>query len=295
MAGMIMTAPAFFRRAFFILTAVGVATAFAQGGPGAPMQTGGYVQIGKPDQAEGAKILADFREMGFFGYFTFDLRVLPRRGEERTFQGRLWAGRNEQGNIYRVIVGEGTAAERRLLIQNGTQPAIWSWSPGKAVEKVGVEAFFKPMLDGTELTPFELQMPFLYWSSFLYEGVNRVRGRPAYTFLMRTPGDIALKYPELAAVRIQLDSQFKALVQSEWLGRDRKPIKSMTLLDLKKVGDAWIVKSIDFRNEQTRDKTRFAITGAAPGVSFLPRIFEPAELPSAIAAPSAESITEVQP
>ena len=45
-------------------------------------------------------------------------------------------------------------------------------------------------------------------------------------------------------------------------------LKTLSILDLKKIGDQWIVKSVDFRDETTRNKTRFAVTAAALNQNF---------------------------
>lgn len=252
-----------------------------------------YVQLGKPDQAEGAKILAQFHQFGIVGdyYLGFELRVLPRRGAERVERGQLWGSRNSRGPISRVSLfmpaANGVPAEQRLLVQNGPQPAVWSWrsaEPGR-VDMLGADALFAPLAQ-TDLTAFDLQMPFLYWTDFTYEGVVRLRDRPAHAFLMRPPAAISAADPALTGVRIWLDTQFNALVQAEYLGADGKPLKSITVLDLKKIGDQWIVKSIDVRNDATRNKTRFVVTAAALNLNFLDGLFDPAGLTASIQPPA---------
>ena len=67
----------------------------------------------------------------------------------------------------------------------------------------------------------------------------------------------------LTGVRMLVDTQFQALVQAELLGLKGSVVKTISILDLKKVGEQWIPKSIDFRNHLTRGKTRFTVTAAA--------------------------------
>lgn len=257
-----------------------------------------YVQLGKPDQAEGRKILEDFRLKGIAGdyYLEFTLRVLPRRGDERLVPGRMWGGRNDQGPVSRVILQPGViGTERRLLVQNGPKSAVWAWSGAEAqVSPLGSAALFMP-LAGTDLTAFDLQMPFIYWNDFVFEGVAPVRGRPAHVFLLYPPADIATQRPELAGVRVYLDTQFGALVQARQIGEGDRILKTITVLDLKKVDDQWIVKTIDVRDEKTRNKTQFAITGAALGLDFSGGLFEPAALPDTITPPAASRVRQIGP
>ena len=261
-----------------------------------------YVQFGQPDQAEGRKVIEAFRQQGIAGdyFLEFDLRVLPRRGESRVVSGgRLWGARNATGPISRVELPalEGAGA-RRLLVQNGKTSAVWIASPApiRSVVPGALDpaALFAPLV-GTDLTAFDLQMPFLYWDDFVFEGVAPVRGRPAHVFLMYPPDDIVARKPELTAVRVFLDTQFGALVQAQQMGAEERVLKSITVLDLKKVDDQWMVKTIDLRDETTRNKTQFIVTGAALGLDFAGGLFDPNTLGNAITPPPAERIHHLAP
>ena len=79
-------------------------------------------------------------------------------------------------------------------------PQIWRWTQGSGnpAEPPGIKALFEPV-SGTNLTAFDLQMPFLYWPDFIYEGLARMHGRPAHQFLFYPPADVAAQYPTFAA------------------------------------------------------------------------------------------------
>jgi hypothetical protein len=289
--------PASFRRAFFILALAAVcAPAGLLAQPGyrpAP----NYAQPAKPDQAEGRRILEEFRDTGIAGdyFLQFQLRVMPRRGDERLYAGQLWVGRGQQGAISRVSLTV-DGVERRLLLQDGVQPAVWSWQAGPhaQVAMLDITALFSPLAD-TDFTPFDLERPYLYWTDFVYEGLTRISGRPAYQFLLYPPADFAAKYPALTGVRLYLDSQFKQPMQTEQIGAAGQPLKSMAVQELKKVGDQWIPKTIDLRNEITRDKTRFQVTGAALGQTLPAEIFAPAALAEVAPPPVPASVTKINP
>ena len=255
-----------------------------------------YVQFSAPDQAEGRKVLENFRQLGLSGdyYLEFNLRVLPRRGDTRVVEGgRLWGSRNDLGPISRVelpLVNDAPA--RRLLVQNGPQGAVWSSdATGGYVSSPGLKpaALFEP-LAGTGLSAFDLQMPYLYWNDFVFEGLAPVRGRPSHVFLLYPPDDIAALRPDLAGVRVYLDTQFGALVQSQLIGADERVLKTLSVLDLKKIDDQCMVKTIDLRDEVTRDKTQFVITGAALGLDFSAVLFEADSLAAPVTPPPAERV-----
>lgn len=243
----------------------------------APVYPGGS----RPDQATGAQALAEFRRAGLAGdsWLAFELRVMPRQGAERRLGGRLFGGRRGDGTWTRLHVPF-AGGEARWLIRSGANPAAWALETGEAaptVRPLGPAEAFTP-LAGTDVTLFDLQMPFLHWDDFVYEGLARVRGRPAHRLLLYPPADLRAARPELSAVRVFLDTQFQALVQAEQLGAKGEVMRTLTVLDLKRTADQWIVKSIDVRDHRTRDKTRFTVTAAALGQSWPAATFAPAQL-----------------
>jgi hypothetical protein len=202
----------------------------------------------------------------------------------------MWGSRNDQGAVSRVVLKDETGGERRLLVQNGPQPAIWSWQTGAAAaQRLGLAEQFLPLAE-TDLTPFDLQMPFLFWSDFTFEGMARLRGRPAHRFLFLPPPDVAAAHPALTGVRVSLDTQFHALVDTELIGEGGRVLKTVSLLEVKKVQEQWMVKTIDLRDETTRNKTRFSVTGAALGLEFTPALFDPAALADDVQPPAAGQI-----
>ena len=107
--------PAVIWRAFFVGVLLGAAGLRAAPTTGATQPPTDYVQFSRPDQEEGRRVLARFRQAGIAGqyYFEFDLRVMPRRGEERVFHGRLWGGRNAEGAVMRVAMADATGRGER--------------------------------------------------------------------------------------------------------------------------------------------------------------------------------------
>jgi hypothetical protein len=81
-------------------------------------------------------------------------------------------------------------------------------------------------------------------------------------------------------VRVLIDTQFQAMVQAEMLGAKNVVEKTISLLDLKKVGEQWIVKSIDIRDSRSRDKTRFIVTAAALDLGWPAQTFDSGNLAS---------------
>ena len=288
-------------RAFFLVAVVGMGCR-AFGAVSRPTAPPPLLQTSKLDPEEGRAALEQMRRLGIAGdyFFEFQLRVMPRRGQEALIRGRLWGSRNAVGAITRVSLqlpaeADRPAKERRLLIQNGQRSAVWRWEEGGDVAMLGVSSLFEPLVPGADLTAFDLQMPFLFWEEFSYEGVARFRGRPAHVLVLRPPAEFAAKYPTLSGVRVHLDTQFNALVQTELLTTGGAVMKTLSVIDLKKIEEQWIVKTIDVRDENTRNKTRFSVVAAALGLDFSKVVFEPGQLGAPVEPPRAAQLVRIDP
>jgi hypothetical protein len=234
-----------------------------------------------PDRASADAILEHFRQSIWAEpvYAEFDLRQLPRRGDEKDFHGRFWASRNERGPVTRIELDVGKGGmTRHLLIQGGADGGLWS-SDGPGPGAPADDLLLTPLVPGVEMTPFDLlPMPYLYWLDYDLTSIERIRGRAAYVFVFTPSADFANKFLTVKSMRAYLDTQYDALVQSEAIGPAGKVAKTLSLLELRKVGDRWIPKDVEVRNEATRDKTRLSLTSVAVGLPFDPATFDPAQL-----------------
>lgn len=264
-------------RALFLTAFAGAATAVSLSGQDAGSRPAPRYLQETRDEAEGARALAQFRRAGLAGdyWLEFELRTMPRRGAERSERGQLYGTQRAEGPWSRLVLpgAGGVATEQRWLFGAG-RPEAWQWTADSAPRPLGPGESFAAIA-GTDITLFDLQMPFLQWSDSVYEGLAKVRGRPAHTFLLYAPAELRALRPELAAVRVSLDGQFQALVQAELLDAAGKVLKTIAVLEVKKLGDQWIVKSVDVRSPRTRDKTRFTVAAAAldqrwPAAAFAP-------------------------
>ena len=227
-------------------------------------------------------------------YAEFELRQMPRRGAESVFRGRFWGGRSEKGPVTRLELDVGKGGfTHRFLLQGGADGGIWT-SDGGAPGAPGEDAVLAPLAPGCEMTPFDiLPMPYLYWLDADVASVQRIRGRPAYAFVFTPSADFSARHPAVKSVRAYLDTQYDALVQSEVSGPAGRVAKTLSLLELRKVGDRWIPKDVDARNEATRDKTRLSLTGVAVGIAPDPAAFDPDRLGSPLAPPPAGRVMRV--
>jgi hypothetical protein len=250
---------------------------------------------GATDGAGPAAVLEHFRRSVYAEplYIEFDLREMPRRGEERLSRGRLWGARNERGPIARLeLDGEKGGRARALLVQGGPDPEVWVSGAGGAGAR-DESALMRPLVPGAEMTPFDLQMPYLYWLDVEFAGAARMRGRQTDVYVFTPPAEFAATAPGVRSVRAYLDTQYGAFMQAEVAGADGRVAKTLSLLELKKVGERWIPRDLDVRNEVTRNKTRLSVTAVAIGIPVDPGTFDPARLGIAAAPPADARLTRV--
>jgi hypothetical protein len=241
-----------------------------------------------PDAPTASLLLDHFRQSIWAEpiYAEFNLREMPRRGAEHVFHGRFWGARNERGPVTRIELDVGKGGfSHRFLIQGGQDGGIWTSDLG-APGAASADAALAPLVPGVEMAPFDiLPMPYLYWLDAELVSIERIRGRPAYSYVFTPSADFSARNPAVKSVKAYLDTQYDALVQSEVTAKDGNLSKTLSLLELRKVGDRWIPKDVDVRNEATRDKTRLSLTAVAVGVPVVPEAFDPARLGAPLAPP----------
>ena len=238
----------------------------------------------KIDVEEGARRLADFRGQRLSGdfCFRFELTHLPRRGKSVVYTGTMWGSWNAMGPVSRFELypdAQGEASLRtdviECIIQNGATPQAWIRSsrdaPFKLIEGA---ALFEPLLPGIAYSPFDLQMPFVYWEDFEYEGPGRVQSRIAQRFRMLPPEDSVSASRGVAAVRIALDDTYHALLRVEVLGAEDVMLSRFTMESFKKVQGQYIVKQVTIKDFETKDRTRFSVKAASVGLLFDSALFD---------------------
>jgi hypothetical protein len=180
-------------------------------------------------------------------------------------------------------------------VQGGQDGGVWT-SDGPGAGVAGDTAVLAPLVPGVEMTAFDvLPMPYLYWLDYDVVALERIRGRTAYAFVFTPPADFSARNPSVRSVKAYLDTQYDALVQAETSGDGGKISKTLSLLELRKVGGRWIPKDLDARNEATRDKTRLSLTAVSVGALAGVAAFDPALLGSPVSPPPASAMAQVAP
>ena len=241
------------------------------------------------DTAEGVRVITQFRQMRLDGDFLFDIELVhePHRGDTKKYLGKL-CGQYADGLRMRVDFVEpfSKAPNLRFLQWNGPSPKFWKWNAAaddpQAAPLEG-EALHVPLLPGITYTPYDLQMPFLHWSDFVYEGTRRLKGRSVHYFLFYPPEQDP-RYTEFGGVRVAIDADFNVAVRAETLDLEGEVRRRLEVRSVKKVDEQWIVSRIDLIDMVTRDRTQLRVQAARVGLVLPPRLFSPEGLDNEIPA-----------
>lgn len=243
------------------------------------------------DQEEGAQRLEAFRQQRLEGdyVFEFQLEHKPRRARTVRYDGIMWGSWNEQGAITRFKIfphdsgHDAPAALVELLVQNGPAPSAWMRrDPAAPLKRVEGEALFEPLLPELVYSVFDLQMPFIYWENFIYEGPSLVGvSRVAQNFLMLPPAGSQSERQGIKGVRVSLDDTYNALWRVEVVHDDDSVRSRFAVESFKKVQEQYIVKRITLTDYPEKDRTTFDVVEASVGLKLDENLFALPEAPRA--------------
>lgn len=236
------------------------------------------------DQEEEARRLEAFRQQRLEGdyIFEFQLEHKPRRARTVRYDGIMWGSWNAQGAVTRFKIFSNDSGEEtsdalvELIVQNGPEPSAWirrdTLEPFKRIEG---EALFEPLLPGLVYSVFDLQMPFIYWDDFIYEGPSLVGvSRVGQNFLMLPPEGSQSARQGIEGVRVSLDDTYNALWRVEVMHDDERVHSKFAVESFKKVQEQYIVKRITLTDYPSKNRTTFDVEDASVGLRLDAELFD---------------------
>ncbi|MBT4666458.1 MAG: hypothetical protein HOB63_08065 [Opitutae bacterium] len=208
----------------------------------------------------------------------FRLEHYPRRGEVSSREGSLCGLAFGHGLIRLDLMASTNEKRKAYLLRNGPEPEAWlnAFDGNESKQLVNTD-LFQPLAQGMGHTLFDLMMPFVFWDA-KYQKSGRVIGRPSHLFEFSPPAWASEAVPALKKIRLALDDVYEAPLRVEFFGRRGVPDKTFGLVSLKKVGETWIAKTLDFRDALTSSRTRFTVIAAATDLDLGREVFTPAGL-----------------
>ena len=228
-------------------------------------------------------MLATFRQLWVLGDMSlkYSLKYIPRRGERREINGTLWSSNSQLGPVSLIQLHSGSNQE--LYLRNGPFAIVSRKDGGSGLwQEVDALDWFHPIDEGVTVAPFDLMMPFIYWEDWEYMGVTKKGSRVAHAFLMLAPSQLTGNSLSLYGVIVYLDEDFNALIRADYISEEDVILRSIRLLDLKKIDGVWLPKTIDVLDEITRNKTRLIIKEAAVNRDFSDNALSRGEIPDSV-------------
>jgi hypothetical protein len=219
----------------------------------------------------------------------FFLTHLPKKGPEIVYQGTIWGTWIGTGPCVRVRleanpnIPESQPIE--MILMSGLNPQSWIRTGTGAVEKISEQQMYKPLAPPLTYRPFDLQMPFLYWPTYTYEGAKKLKGRPTQIYIMKNTSGVGPYF----GVKTYIDSGFKCLLRAEYLDAQNEKVSTLEVLDFKKYGAQWMVQTVDLIDDTQRNKTRLSLRGFAPMQFSDTSLFQPEGLFKMAPVPTMES------
>lgn len=246
--------------AFAVVVAAAVIS--ASGGAGglcaAPRGGASTDSVRKLTSDEAAQMWSEFSRAAIAGDYcmNFSLSHRPRKGEETRLRGEIFGTKTPDGfdktriRIFGKPDAANSGAPREciadyILVNDPNNPQVFKFADGKFSPLPRGE-WNKPFADGIIYSPFDIMMPYKFWSS-RYDGAGRI-GQAVHYFLLTPAGSNS------AAVRLALSREFSSPVQVQTLAADGGSVKTLNLASVKKIGSRWIMREIQLRDDKSRDK-----------------------------------------
>ncbi len=228
-----------------------------------------------PEQAREA--IETFRAARFGGDFClrFSLTHMPRKGAEIVYEGIMWGKGFADGSALRLVFWKKDDPQQRTqyLLLGGKNARVFKGGLGESARELSAAQIAEPLAPGLLYSPFDAMMPFIHWPTYVYQGPKRVQSRACDMFLFYAPDKWRADNPAQRGVLVALDRTFNALIYAQLISDSGEKLRSFRIVDLKKVREQWIVKRIDYTDERTRDKDRFAVWAAAVQITLPAEIF----------------------
>ena len=125
---------------------------------------------------------------------------------------------------------------------------------GPALEKQPMPALSARVLD-TDMSWLDLTLDFLWWKDVQLEGEGSVLNRTCDILLAKPPHPI----PGCSGVRIWLLRDNGFLMRAEQLDPDGKPLRRMSVRDVKQFKDRWFISELDVVAEKSEFRTRLFV------------------------------------
>lgn len=200
---------------------------------------------------------------------SFTLEHIPRKGAETKRKGFIF-GKQLGNTAFTRIVFDADSGGKEFLLENSPDnQRVWKFENGK-LEEIKKSDWTKPFFNGCIYAPFDLLVPYRNWP-VSYAGPDRI-GQAVHYFDARSES-----FPDFK-VRVALTREFNSPAQTQILGPNDEPIKTLSLGSIKKIDNVWLMLELSMRDESSRDKDKLIFTRGNLTIKNPAEIFRPESL-----------------
>ena len=184
------------------------------------------------------------------------LTVRKQRGivvSEHPYTLRVDWGATPQHVQCDLMDSQGKTQQCLTIIRRDGVPDLTLRS-GPALDKQPMPALSARVLD-TDMSWLDLTLDFLWWNEVTLEGEGDVLNRTCDILLAKPPAPI----PGCSGVRIWLLRENGFLMRAEQLDPDGRPLRRMSVRDVKQFKDRWFISELDVVAEKSDFRTRLFV------------------------------------
>ena len=242
------------QRFFSILMGALLALIFVIGAHAAPRGGVDTSKVRELTKEEAQKQWTEFSKSGIAKDYTisFEVTHLPRKAKETRATGIIYGTKTPEGfDVSRIkITDENNNTAEYILKNSAFVPQVWRKSSDGKFVSIPQEKWSEPFLKGFILSPFDLLMPYKFWTP-KYSGVGRI-GQAVHFYTLKPASD----FGDVKSVRIALSREFNAPVEATTYADAYTPLKTLSLSSVKKADGLWIMRELSLRDDATRDRDK---------------------------------------
>ncbi len=133
--------------------------------------------------------------------------------------------------IEEMTVTRGQGSDPKIAYRKGGLPA-----PAPAMREP---------VHGTGITWNDLTLSFLWWSGGYVAGRESVRGRDC----------VIVEFDDATSTRLWIDNKLFMIIQAEEYDADGSRIRRLSVKNIKKIGDVWMLKDLEVRRYPSMART----------------------------------------
>lgn len=182
----------------------------------------------------------------------------------------LSLGASPSRAVYTLSDAFGTPTERLTVVRHSLPEVQFQYETGQPFTPAPLPDLART-LAGTDLTWNDLSLAFLWWPEGQTLGRDIVKNRECWIVALaapdgpgNTPAGAEADTPRAVRLRLWIDTALFLLLQMEDYSPTGQPVRRLSVKNLKKIGEQWMIKNMEIRALPSRHRTVIQIDEVQP-------------------------------